>query len=144
MARRRRRRPVRLTGKLATFVQLERVCRVATAGAAGVPHVVPVCHAVGGGKIYVASGDDGRKVKNLAENPSITVVVDVYSDAWSLLRGVMIQGRARVFERGAGFRRGRDLLYRKYPQYRSQAALSPSDSVVIEITPTRVFSWGFD
>ena len=140
---RRRRKPARLTGKLARFVQLERVCRVATAGAAGMPHVVPVCHAVSGGRIYFASGDNGRKVKNLSENALVTLVVDVYSDAWSLLRGVMIQGRARVFERGAGFRRGRDLLYKKYPQYKSDAALSPSDSVVIQVTPTRVFSWGF-
>ena len=141
---RRQRKPTRLTGPLARFVQLERVCRVATSGAAGMPHVVPVCHAVSGGKIYIGSGDDARKIKNLAENPSITLVVDVYSDAWSLLRGVMIQGRARVFERGGGFRRGRTLLYKKYPQYKSDAALSPSDSVVIEVTPTHIFSWGFE
>jgi len=137
-------KPVRFTKKVAEFVRLERVCRVATSGAAGIPHVVPVCHAMsGGGKIYIGSGK-GRKVKNLAENPQITVVVDVYSDAWSLLRGVMIQGRAKLVARGPGFRRGRDLLYRKYPHYRRDAALSPSDSVVIEVTPTRVFTWGFE
>ena len=137
------RKPARLTKKLAEFVQLERVCRVATSGAAGMPHVVPVCHALGGGKLYIGSGT-GRKMKNLVENPQVTMVVDVYSDAWSLLRGVMIQGRAKLVRRGAGFRRGRDLLYRKYPQYRREAALSPSDSVIVEITPTRVFSWGFE
>jgi hypothetical protein len=38
----------------------------------------------------------------------------------------------------------RDLLYRKYPQYPREAAISPTDSVVVEVTPTRVFSWGFD
>ena len=137
------RKPARLTKKLAEFVQLERVCRVATSGTAGMPHVVPVCHALGGGKLYIGSGT-GRKMKNLVENPQVTVVVDVYSDAWSLLRGVMIQGRAKLVRRGPGFRRGRDLLYRKYPQYRRAAALSPSDSVIIEVTPTRVFSWGFE
>jgi nitroimidazol reductase NimA-like FMN-containing flavoprotein (pyridoxamine 5'-phosphate oxidase superfamily) len=141
MARRRTR--VKLSKKVEQFVALERVCRVATSGAAGMPHAVPVCHALGGGKLYIGSGK-GRKVKNLAENPQITVVVDVYSDAWSLLRGVMIQGRARVIARGPGFRRGRDLLYRKYRQYARDAALSPSDSVIVEITPTRVFTWGFD
>jgi len=143
MARRRKRPPTRLTGKLAEFVQWERVCRVATTGAAGIPHVVPVCHALSGGKLLIASGDNARKVKNIAENARVTVVVDAYSDTWSTLRGVMIQGRARLIERGPRFRRGRDLLYRKYPQYPRQAALSPSDSVIIEVTPTRVFSWGF-
>ena len=143
MARRRKRPPTRLTGKLAEFVQWERVCRVATTGAAGIPHVVPVCHALSGRKLLIASGDNARKVKNIAENARVTVVVDAYSDTWSTLRGVMIQGRARLIERGPRFRRGRDLLYRKYPQYPKEAALSPSDSVIIEVTPTRVFSWGF-
>jgi len=143
MARRRKRPPTRLTGKLAEFVQWERVCRVATTGAAGIPHVVPVCHALSGGKLLIASGDNARKVKNIAENARVTVVVDAYSDTWSTLRGVMIQGRARLIARGPRFRRGRDLLYRKYPQYPKEAALSPSDSVIIEVTPTRVFSWGF-
>ena len=139
-----RRKTTRLTGKVAEFVQWERVCRVATVGGAGVPHVVPVCHALANGKLYFGSGDDGRKARNIAENPRVTVVVDAYSDAWSTLRGVMIQGRARLIERGPGFRRARDLLYRKYPQYRREAALASSDSVVVEVTPTHVFAWGFD
>jgi nitroimidazol reductase NimA-like FMN-containing flavoprotein (pyridoxamine 5'-phosphate oxidase superfamily) len=139
-----RRRPARLAGKVADFVQWERVCRVATVGAAGVPHVVPVCHVLAGGKLYFGSGDDGRKTTNIVENPRVTVVVDAYSDAWSTLRGVMIQGRARLIERGPRFRRVRDQLYRKYPQYPREAALSPADSVVVEVTPTHVFTWGFD
>ena len=138
-----RRKPARLTKKVAEFVRWERVCRVATTGAAGIPHVVPVCHALSGDKVVFGSGDDARKMKNIAENPQVTVVIDAYSDTWSTLRGVMIQGRATVVERGPRFRRGRDLLYRKYPQYPKEAALSPSDSVIIEVTPTRVFSWGF-
>jgi nitroimidazol reductase NimA-like FMN-containing flavoprotein (pyridoxamine 5'-phosphate oxidase superfamily) len=83
-------------------------------------------------------------MKNIAENPHVTVVVDTYSDVWSTLRGVMIQGRARLIGRGPAFRRVRDLLYTKYPQYPSQAALSPADSAVVEVTPTHVFSWGFE
>lgn len=139
-----RRVPARLTRTLADFVACERVSRVATAGAAGVPHLVPVCHVLAGGKVYFASGDDGRKVKNIVENPRVTLTVDLYSDHWGTLKGVMIQGRARLIERGSRFRRIRDRLYRKYPQYPREAALSPSDSVVIELTPTRVFSWGFE
>jgi PPOX class probable F420-dependent enzyme len=138
------RKPARLSRKVADFVQWERVCRVATSGAAGVPHVVPVCHVLRGGRVYFGSGDDARKMRNIAENPNVTVVVDAYSDAWSTLRGVMIQGRAAVITRGPAFRRVRDLLYRKYPQYPREAALSPSDSVIVEVTPRRVFAWGFD
>jgi nitroimidazol reductase NimA-like FMN-containing flavoprotein (pyridoxamine 5'-phosphate oxidase superfamily) len=139
-----KRAPARLTTALADFVAWERVCRVATAGASGVPHLVPVCHVLAGGKLYFASGDDARKVLNLRENPRLAVTVDVYADHWGTLKGVMIQGRARLIEGGSRFRRVRDLLYRKYPQYPREAAISPSDSVVVEVTPTRVFAWGFD
>ncbi|HET8577230.1 MAG TPA: pyridoxamine 5'-phosphate oxidase family protein [Methylomirabilota bacterium] len=135
---------MRLKKSAADLIQWERVCRVATAGQSGVPHLVPVCHVLHGGKIYFGSGDDGRKVKNLKENPHVTVTVDCYSEAWGNLKGVMVQGRARVIERGARFRQARALLYKKYPQYPREAALDPSDSVVIEVTPTRVFSWGLD
>src|SRR5258705_5578775 len=101
----RRKKPTtKLTGKVAEFVQWERVCRVATSGAAGMPHAVPVCHALSGGKIVFGSGDDARKVKNLAANPQVTGVVDAYSDTLSLIRGLMIQGRANGFKSVRRFR----------------------------------------
>jgi len=56
----------------------------------------------------------------------------------------MVTGTARLFERGPRFRRARRLLYAKYPQYPIEAALDEGDAVVVEITPTRVFAWGFD
>jgi nitroimidazol reductase NimA-like FMN-containing flavoprotein (pyridoxamine 5'-phosphate oxidase superfamily) len=135
---------MRLRKALADLIHRERVCRVATASEAGMPHLVPVCAVVDGGKIFFASGDDGRKVLNLRANPRIAVTVDLYSDAWSHLKGVMVQGTATLVEGGARFRKIRRLLYAKYPQYPREAALAESDSVVVEVTPTHVFSWGVD
>lgn len=135
---------MRLKKSVERLVAGERVCRVATAGVGGQPHLVPVCHVVSGGKIYFASGDDGRKVENLRGNPQLALTVDLYSDDWSHLKGVMVQGTATLIERGPRFRKIRDLLYTKYPQYRREAALSPSDSVVVEVTPKKVFTWGLE
>lgn len=135
---------MRLTKKVAKLIASERVCRVATAGADGRPHLVPVCHVLAGDKIYFGSGDDGRKVENLRQNPQIAVTIDLYSDDWSQLRGVMVQGTARLIERGPRFKQARSRLYAKYAQYAKEAAISPSDSVVVEVTPTHVFTWGLD
>src|SRR5881397_3289367 len=121
---------MRMTSAIVRLIERERVCRVATAGRRGMPHLVPVCQVVAGGKIYFASGNDGRKMLNLAENPRVALTVDLYSEDWTHLKGVMVQGRA--------------LLYRKYPQYAREAALDPSDSVVVEVIPTRVFAWGLE
>ena len=134
---------MRLTKKVARLFELERVCRVATANPAGMPHLVPVCQVVADGKIYFASGDDGRKALNLTANPRVAVTVDLYSDDWAQIRGVMVQGRATLHARGPRFRKIRALLYRKYPQYSRDAAISESDSVVVEVAPVRVFTWGF-
>src|SRR2546422_9571569 len=69
-----------MTKATARLIERERVCRVATAGGRGMPHLVPVCQALAGGKIYFASGNDGRKAH---------------------LKGVMVQGRAGPHPRGA-------------------------------------------
>jgi PPOX class probable F420-dependent enzyme len=135
---------MRLSRKVSKLLDGERVCRVATTGGDGWPHVVPVCHVVAGGKIYFGSGREGRKVANLRDNPRVALTVDLYSDDWSHLKGVMIKGTAELIARGGGFKRARARLYEKYPQYRKEAALASSDSVIVEVTPTRVFSWGLD
>jgi len=132
---------MRLTMAQAKLIRWERVARVATAGPTGMPHLVPVCHILVGGKIYFASGKKGRKVLNLRGSPRLALTVDLYSDDWDQLQGVMVQGTARVIERGGRFRSLRRRLYAKYPQYPREAALGESDSVIVELTPTRVFSW---
>jgi nitroimidazol reductase NimA-like FMN-containing flavoprotein (pyridoxamine 5'-phosphate oxidase superfamily) len=131
---------MRLTKAQAKMLEWERVARVATAGG-GMPHLVPVCHVVVGGKIYFGSGRRGRKVRNVRANARLALTVDVYSDDWSQITGVMVQGTGRVIERGPRFRRLRRRLYAKYPQYPREAALGESDSVIVELTPTHVFSW---
>jgi len=135
---------MRLNKKAAKLIAAERVCRVATAGAEGRSHLVPVVHVLAGDKIYFGSGDDARKVKNLRENPQVAITIDLYSEDWEQLRGVMVQGRARIIERGPRFKQARARLYAKYPQYSKEAGLSPSDSVIVEVTPIHVFSWGLD
>jgi len=134
---------VRLKKAEARFIEWERVCRVATAGASGWPHGVPVCHVLWSGKIYFGSGNDAKKVLNLRANPRVAVTVDLYSDAWESLKGVMVQGSAKLIEKGPRFRKIRQLLYTKYPQYPREAALDEKDSLIVEVTPTRIFSWGF-
>ena len=137
-----RRKQTKLTGVTAELIRWARVCRVATVSAEGVPHVVPVCHVLAGRKLYFGSGNDATKVRNVKSNPRITVTVDEYSDHWAGLKGVMLQGHARLIERGPAFTRIRDLLYEKYPPYPKEAALATSDSVIVEVTPSRVFTWG--
>jgi nitroimidazol reductase NimA-like FMN-containing flavoprotein (pyridoxamine 5'-phosphate oxidase superfamily) len=134
---------MRLKKSLAKLVEWERVCRVATASPAGVPHVVPVCHVLNDGKLYFASETGARKVRNVRQNPHVTVTVDLYSDDWANVKGVMIQGSATIVAK-ARFRKIRRLLYEKYPQYPDMSAIGERDSVIVEVTPRHAFAWGMD
>ena len=96
------------------------------------------------GKLYFASETGARKIRNLRENPHLTVTVDLYSDDWANLKGVMIQGTAALIRKSARFRKIRRLLYAKYPQYPDMSAIGERDSVIVEVTPRHAFSWGMD
>jgi len=135
---------MRLRKTIAKLLTQERVCRVATAGHDGMPHVVPVCHVVADGKVYFGTGKKSQKARNLKTNSHVAVLVDLYSEDWSFLRGVMVQGTARLIPRGPEFRKIRTLLYEKFPQYPDESALAESDSVIVEMTPARVTSWDID
>jgi PPOX class probable F420-dependent enzyme len=135
---------VRIRKDLAKLVARERISRVATVGADGRPHVVPICHIADGDRLYFATGRDSLKLRHLRANPNVALSVDIYAEDWSLLRGVMVQGTAALIERGPRFRKIRDLLYRKYPQYPTDSAIGERDSVIVELIPRRVSSWGFE
>lgn len=132
---------MRLSKAITRLLARERVCRVATVDKDGMPHVVPVCHALANGKIYFGAGKGSQKVRHLKANPRLAVLVDLYAEDWGSLKGVMVQGTARLMPSGREFRRIRTLLYQKYPQYPEEAAIEESDSVIVEVTPARVSSW---
>jgi len=135
---------MRLRKRLLRFLERERVCRVATCDAEGMPHVVPVCHVVHQGRMYFASDAHSRKIHNLRQNPHAAVTVDLYTEDWGRLAGILVQGTARIIEGGPEFRSIRKLLYGKYPQYPEEAALEEGESVIVELTPTHVTSWGLE
>lgn len=135
---------MRLKKAVAKLLGRERVCRVATTGEGRKVHVVPVCHALEDGRIYFGSSPSSAKVRNIRKDAHVAVLVDLYSEDWDLIKGVMIQGTAKLIPRGPQFRKIRALLYQKYPQYAVDAPLDESDSVIVEVTPVRLSAWGID
>ena len=127
------------------FLEGRRVAHLATADAAGVPHVVPVCFALADDSVYIAidrkpkSGKPLKRLRNIAENPAVTLSADHYDDAdWGRLRWVMLRGRAEVLEGGAEHAAAHRLLRAKHRQYRAMD-LAPLPVIAIRIE--RVTSW---
>jgi len=126
------------------FLMFQRVCRLATVGKNGRPHNVPVCPVLDRDRIYFGSAADAVKVQNIKGNPHVALVYDEYTEAWAGLKGVLVWGTARVVDAGPTFRRIQRLLYQRFPQYAGYAAIREKDSAVVEVTPTRTFSWGLN
>ncbi len=137
-----------LTDRQGAFVLAHRVARLATADAAGAPHVVPVCFALDGATLYI--GIDGKpkqrdaaglkRLRNIAANPTIAVVVDRYAEDWSQLGWVMLRGRADILAAGEAEHAGAQaLLLARYAQLRTMRLEALP---VIALRIARATSWG--
>jgi PPOX class probable F420-dependent enzyme len=125
------------------FVRWARVARMATAGADGRLHNVPVSPVFDNGALLIATDTTSKKVRNLEANPRVTLVFDEYAEMWDLLRGVVIEGSVQIVREGEEFTRARTLLYEKYRQYEIDSPIEPETSVILAVIPARVTSWGF-
>ncbi len=127
------------------FLGEARVGRLATADAAGRPLVVPVCFVFEGDVLYSAVDDKPkrtrqlRRLRNIAENPQVALVVDEWSEDWSRLRWVIVEGGADVLRSGADFSHAIDLLGAKYPQYRAMDLRT--DGAVVRLRAERILAW---
>src|SRR5262245_32271415 len=136
---------------MSSVISAGRVGRLATADAAGQPHVIPICYAFDGECLYsvidakpkAVPPERLRRVRNVRENPRVCVVVDEYDEDWSRLRHVIIQGGATLVTDGPDFARGIDLLLAKYPQYRAMR-IDRERGLMIRIRPDRVTEWQYD
>ena len=71
------RKALRLTDEeLEEFLTTSRWGRLATANAAGEPHITPLGYVYHRGNIYFHALRDGRRGRDLAENPKVAFLVD--------------------------------------------------------------------
>ncbi len=129
------------------YIASQRVARLATADAKGRPHIVPVCFAFDGRLFYIALDSKPKsvpharlkRVRNIEANPQVSLMVDTYSEDWSRLQYVLVNGIATIEPPGTD--RHMDaipLLREKYPQYRTMPI---EEQPVIAIMPTSTHAW---
>ena len=136
-----------LTEEQRRFLAAQRVAHLATADAAGRPHVVPICYALAGDSVYFtidekpkrAPGARLKRLSNLRANPFAALVADRYDEDWSRLGWVMVQGRAEVLESGPEHDSAQGRLCARYPQL---AAMRIAALPVVAIRIDHATSWG--
>lgn len=139
------------------LVAAARDARLATVGPGDQPHLVPVVFALddpefhGRGlaeagprasrdaKLWIAvdhkpkRSRDLARLRNIAAQPKVSVLVDHYDEDWTQLWWVRLDGEAHILPKDR-WRHPIEALQAKYPQYR----VSPPEGPVIEI---RIRDW---
>jgi PPOX class probable F420-dependent enzyme len=118
---------------------------MATIGAGGHPHAVPVVFAVRDDRLVSPIDHKPKRgvvmarVRNIARDPSVTLMVDRWDEDWSRIGWVMIRGRAEVIETDP---EGGRALIERYAQYRDPRyqEASPFDAFIV-ISPTDILWW---
>lgn len=129
------------------LVRSARIARFATADKSGQPHVIPICFVFDGKHFYSPIDEKPKRttpnklkrLRNIAENPNVALVVDSYDEDWRKLSYVLVFGKARILQSGKRYHQTVKLLREKYRQYRAMAI---DERPMILITPKRIVSWG--
>jgi PPOX class probable F420-dependent enzyme len=126
------------TAEMLRRVGEARVAHLATAGADGQPHIVPICFALDDRTLYFAVDAKPKKttnlkrLRNIAANPRVAILIDHYEEDWEKLWWIRLDGQARIMTEHAEVERGLQLLVRRYAQYRVARPAGPTIAVSID------------
>jgi len=124
-------------------VESARVAHLGTVAADGRPHLVPVSFVLLGEVVYTAVDHKPkrstrlRRIANIEATGHACLLVDHYSDDWSQLWWVRLDGRGRVVADPAEAERAVAALVSKYEQY----AERPPGGAVLAVDVTAWSSW---
>ena len=136
-----------LSGSERSFLAASKVGHLATADSRAFPHVVPVCFAISDRTLYITIDEKPKRrpvtalkrLRNIADNPAVAVIVDRYEEDWARLGWVMLRGHAEILHEGKEHRDAQALLRSRYPQL---GAMEIAKYPVIAVRIERTTSWG--
>jgi nitroimidazol reductase NimA-like FMN-containing flavoprotein (pyridoxamine 5'-phosphate oxidase superfamily) len=120
------------------FLKSKEIGRLATISSNEVPHVVPVSYLFNDNTFLIAMDYDTKKLRNIRRNRSTALVVDTVRPN----RGILVQGIARLIERGEEFRRAYSQFYKAFGWVRADP-WKEGEAAFIRILPSTKASWGF-
>ena len=126
------------------FLATEKTLQVATLDRHGAPHLTTLWYAVVDGHIAFHTFTKSQKIVNLERDPRISVLVES-GDSYDQLRGVSIQGTAKLIEDDSKYRYVGEVIrrYRDIPedQIESAARQVAAKRTVVLVEPDKVITW---
>lgn len=149
-----------LTDAQQEFLEHARKAVLGTTSASGRPRLVPLAFALAplddsGGLVVYSALDEKPKsvtdprqlarVRDIVERPQVSVLVDRWSEDWTELAWLRLDGLATLLESTDStadeHRRAVGLLRERYPQYASHRL---EERPILRIEVERVVGWGLE
>ncbi len=135
--------------RVSDFLAGARLGHLATVDASGAPHNIPLCFWFDGARFYFVidekpkqrTGLELKRMRNIAADPRVALLIDHYEEAWTFLAYVLVHGRAQVVDDPNEYLLALRKLREKYPPYRQMALMAEANPMV-RIEAERVHVWG--
>ena len=139
---------MRLDDTARAFLDGHQVGHLATSDAGGAPHVVPVCYARIGDRLYFVADDKPKRhgpralkrLANLAVNPRVALVVDDYDAAWRHLAYLLVHADAAAIDEPLEYDAALAALRARYAPYRAMP-LAIDTHPMVRLQPRRWHLW---
>ena len=131
------------------FIERARVARLGTIDSEFKPHLVPVVFVFDRSHFFIpidekrktAKPEKLKRIKNIQDNPNVALLIDEYSEDWTKLAFVMIQGKATIIttktRENIQLQEAYKKLTTKYQQYQK---IELREMCII-IKPEKIASW---
>jgi len=109
------------------------------------PQLTPVGYVADEERIYINIKHDSVKARNIRGNPRVSFGVDDMKGPWKEgnIRGVSVNGKAKLISSGKLHEKGRDIFREWFPFWEEILVREDGWSkYILVITPTKVRSWG--
>lgn len=130
-----------------TFLEAPRLARMATADRQRQPHVVPVWYAWDGESMWISAFADTRKIKDLEENPLISIAIDEVN-AKGTTNAVILEGKVELLREPKEFVQKQYLwIYTRYLGEERVLEKTYQDwikdplNTLVKLTPQKIFTW---
>lgn len=121
---------------------------IATQREDGYPQATVVSFVNDGLRIYLGTGAQAQKAKNMARNDKVAVAITLPYQTWDQIKGVNLAGRAHRVSAPEEFRHVGELMFKKFPQISQYATFGEEMELALfridpEIVSILDYSQGF-
>jgi PPOX class probable F420-dependent enzyme len=136
-----------LKRQIVSLLDGHRIMTIATNRADGWPQATVVSYANDGLIIYCFVTRDGQKFANISRDPRVSITIAHDYPQPLQIKGLSLAGRVDVVEDLGEVEHARDILLRRYPEYKVMPRPDPAAVPMLRITPEIVsildYSKGF-